>query len=414
VGDTVDMIDGVVTQMFKTSPDGEPSIGPSGIIAYSWFVGGNPMPYGMVSSHIQTGLNSFAPGGDQPQWSAAPTTNPFGPAVLAEEGGTQGNVPSGSNSGTIGGPRTGQETGSNEQYNGARGGGAPTQRFQHPDVQFDLDGNVISIAGQAMAPKSMVFLKEYYFGIWLAITQGQPIQYVGAKRGEGGLGGTVLGVYSVGQPGGGAKTVVGPPGGAERRAIEERDVETLKDNDKAYDVVIGVLKAGKAAGDAADAILIVRALGKFAIVQGGKLLLSKEAIKAAAEQGDEVARMMASEAFQKALQRGAERAAKFGKNWQTASLEKAVERFAGPNATSWVTNTGKMIFENPSTGTQVIVDLGGKYFTIFQPTSIGAKTGKYLNMLGKVPAPVRRVKGGALKAVELEGDALKAETHFKF
>jgi hypothetical protein len=51
------MIDGVVSQMFKTSPDGEPSIGPQGTLAYSWFVGGNPMPYGMVSSHIQTGLN---------------------------------------------------------------------------------------------------------------------------------------------------------------------------------------------------------------------------------------------------------------------------------------------------------------------------------------------------------------------
>jgi hypothetical protein len=36
---------------------------------------------------------------------------------LADEGGAQGNVPSGSNSGTIGGPRTGKETGNTLRAN---------------------------------------------------------------------------------------------------------------------------------------------------------------------------------------------------------------------------------------------------------------------------------------------------------
>ena len=62
------------------------------------------------------------------------------------------------------------------------------------------------------------------------------------------------------------------------------------------------------------------------------------------------------------------------------------------------------------TGRQVVVDDAG-YFRIFQPRTIGDVKGQYLDMLGKVPAPARIVKGGAVKNVPLTGDDLDAATH---
>jgi hypothetical protein len=59
----------------------------------------------------------------------------------------------------------------------------------------------------------------------------------------------------------------------------------------------------------------------------------------------------------------------------------------------------------------VVVDDAG-YFRIFQPKTIGSKEGQYLDLLGKVPAPARRVKGGAIKNVPLTGGDLEARTHF--
>ena len=108
---------------------------------------------------------------------------------------------------------------------------------------------------------------------------------------------------------------------------------------------------------------------------------------------------------------GAARVAKYGHVWQKASLEKAIARHAGTDATSWVSKSGKTIFENPATGRQVVVDSAG-YFRIFQPKTIGSTQGTYLDMLGKVPAPARQVKGGAIKNVPLQGEELQRATHF--
>ena len=108
---------------------------------------------------------------------------------------------------------------------------------------------------------------------------------------------------------------------------------------------------------------------------------------------------------------GQARVAKFGHLWRKADLQKAIDRHAGPKASSWRTATGKTIYENPATGRQVVVDDAG-YFRIFQPRSIGCPEGKYLDMLGKIPSPARRVKGGTIKNVPLTGDELNAATHF--
>jgi len=109
---------------------------------------------------------------------------------------------------------------------------------------------------------------------------------------------------------------------------------------------------------------------------------------------------------------GAARRATYGHLWQKASLQKAISRHAGKDHTTWVTKTGKRIYENPATGRQVVHDIKGGYFRIFQPNKIGGTSGKYLDLLGKVPAPATRVKGGAIKTVPLTGDALKQSTHF--
>ena len=82
------------------------------------------------------------------------------------------------------------------------------------------------------------------------------------------------------------------------------------------------------------------------------------------------------------------------RNWPAASIEKAISRHAGENATSWVTKTGKRIYENPATGRQVVHDLEGGYFRIFQPNKIGGQKGTYLNMLGNELRPARFGKAG--------------------
>jgi RHS repeat-associated protein len=113
-----------------------------------------------------------------------------------------------------------------------------------------------------------------------------------------------------------------------------------------------------------------------------------------------------------ALTGGAARAAKFGNLWQKASLQKAITRHAGENYTTWLTKTGKRIYENPATGRQIVQDLEGGYFRIFQPNKIGGTKGKYLDLLGKVPSPAQRVKSGAIKNLPLSGDDLQQWTHF--
>jgi RHS repeat-associated protein len=162
-------------------------------------------------------------------------------------------------------------------------------------------------------------------------------------------------------------------------------------------------------------------LGLYTAIAGGGYLLAKKFkvdkvlaaklnpfLKIAQEK---IASLIAGAAKVKLLG-GAARAAKWGANWSRASLGKAIERFAGPNATTWLTKTGKRIYENPATGVQVVEDVEGKYFRIWKPDSLGGKNGDYVGMLGQIPAPARRVKGGAIKNVPLQGEYLEAATHF--
>lgn len=117
---------------------------------------------------------------------------------------------------------------------------------------------------------------------------------------------------------------------------------------------------------------------------------------------------------QTAKDQGTIRGKKWGPGWQKASLEKAIQRHAGPKYTKWKTNSGKIIYENPLNGRQVVVDKTGGYFRIFQPKTIGGKKGTYLNLLGKEVTPSMTTKSG-IKSVPLKSvskELWQQSTHF--
>ncbi|QTM00435.1 VENN motif pre-toxin domain-containing protein [Mannheimia sp. ZY171111] len=74
----------------------------------------------------------------------------------------------------------------------------------------------------------------------------------------------------------------------------------------------------------------------------------------------------------------------YSKNWETADLSKAIDKFAGNNPRITVTEKGKRIYENPITKVQVVEDLNGKYFRIFNPNIQGRRA--YLDLNGNIPS----------------------------
>jgi hypothetical protein len=109
--------------------------------------------------------------------------------------------------------------------------------------------------------------------------------------------------------------------------------------------------------------------------------------------------------------------------WQEASLSEAIMRFGGENPRRFVRGD-KFIYENRQTGTQIVIDKtrwkqGGEgYFTIFQPDTPGSKKGTYLTPEGEIPTIRRRVKGGAIRDVDVRslpgGKAVhRQRTHFR-
>ena len=73
----------------------------------------------------------------------------------------------------------------------------------------------------------------------------------------------------------------------------------------------------------------------------------------------------------------------FGDNWPSESLSKAVRKFAGDEPEVHVTETGKVLYRNPTTGLQVVYDVKGDYFRIEDTTKPGKRV--FMDMNGTIP-----------------------------
>jgi uncharacterized protein RhaS with RHS repeats len=80
---------------------------------------------------------------------------------------------------------------------------------------------------------------------------------------------------------------------------------------------------------------------------------------------------------------GAERSAKYSANWKTDSLSENIVKFAGTDPTVTTTDKGKKIYKNPLNGIEVVEDINGNYFRIYDPSLPGSR--RYLSLEGVVP-----------------------------
>ncbi|PIT09517.1 hypothetical protein BGI40_11295 [Snodgrassella communis] len=80
---------------------------------------------------------------------------------------------------------------------------------------------------------------------------------------------------------------------------------------------------------------------------------------------------------------GAARAEKFSNNWPTGNLDEVIEKFAGVNPIITITEKGKRIYTNPTTGIQVVEDMTGNYFRIYNPNISGKRA--YMDLNGNIP-----------------------------
>ncbi len=102
---------------------------------------------------------------------------------------------------------------------------------------------------------------------------------------------------------------------------------------------------------------------------------------------------------------GANRAGKFAENWQQASLDDAVEKFA-QNAKPVTTSSGKTLLKNEDTGIQVVYDKSGNYFRIEDTTLTGKR--RYLDLDGNNVS--NKIVDG--KQIGRTKDEYEAITHF--
>lgn len=106
-----------------------------------------------------------------------------------------------------------------------------------------------------------------------------------------------------------------------------------------------------------------------------------------------------------------ENVVKFAPGWQRASISEAISRHMGSDYRIVISKSGKLIYENKSTGVQIVIDAGNGYFRIFKPSAPGSKDGHYLNLDGEIPAAEIMTKNG-LRRVPLSGGELNKATHF--
>lgn len=105
---------------------------------------------------------------------------------------------------------------------------------------------------------------------------------------------------------------------------------------------------------------------------------------------------------------GAARAAQYSTNWREADLNSTVDKFSGPNPVVSTTEKGKKIYKNPENGIEVVEDLNGNYFRIYDPSKSGKR--KYLDLEGTVPTNKTLPNGTQAGRTQSEYNEV---THFK-
>ncbi|MBY8971339.1 RHS repeat protein [Pseudomonas sp. P867] len=105
---------------------------------------------------------------------------------------------------------------------------------------------------------------------------------------------------------------------------------------------------------------------------------------------------------------GAQRAARYSANWQTADLNENIVKFAGPDPIVITTDKGKKIYKNPQSGIEIVEDLNGNYFRIHDPSLPGSR--RYLSLAGAIPNNKTSSSGKQMGRTQSEYNEV---THFK-
>ncbi|WP_294739061.1 RHS repeat-associated core domain-containing protein, partial [uncultured Pseudomonas sp.] len=105
---------------------------------------------------------------------------------------------------------------------------------------------------------------------------------------------------------------------------------------------------------------------------------------------------------------GAARAAMYSANWPVANLNETIVKFGGHDPLVTTTDKGKKIYKNPQTGIEVVEDLNGGYFRIYDPSLPGTR--KYLSLNGTIPNNKPSPSGKQMGRTQSEYNEV---THFK-
>lgn len=109
---------------------------------------------------------------------------------------------------------------------------------------------------------------------------------------------------------------------------------------------------------------------------------------------------------------GADRAARYGENWQGVSANETIAQVAGKNPVVTYTESGKTIYTNSTTGMQVVYDNAGRYFRIENTNATGPL--RFTDQFGKpIPNNVPLIQPSKTTLVGVPSDVRNALTHFK-
>ncbi len=109
---------------------------------------------------------------------------------------------------------------------------------------------------------------------------------------------------------------------------------------------------------------------------------------------------------------GADRAARFGGNWQGVSARETITQVVGRNPVVTYTESGKTIYTNSTTGMQVVYDNAGRYFRVENTNATGSL--RFTDQFGKpIPNNIPLIQPSKTTQTGVPSDVRNALTHFK-